>query len=270
MCRWLAYAGRPIFLENLVCKPCHSLVQQSHHAAECLAPTNGDGFGLGWYGAWSEPGLFRDAMPAWNDDNLKCLTHQISSHMFFAHVRASTGTPSTRVNCHPFASGRWMFMHNGQVGGWHRIRRAIESRLSDSRYAERRGSTDSEALFLMMDPDMLAVDPVRALRDVLVETRQIMLDAGIGEALRLTAALTDGERFYAFRYSSDDRVPTLYWQKSADGIIVVSEPIDANRDSWTAVPSSTVLIVEPGAEPRFEPFDVEAAVRFPAARVAAE
>lgn len=269
MCRWLAYTGRPIYLENLVCKPCHSLVQQSHHASECLAATNGDGFGLGWYGTWSEPGLFRDAMPAWNDDNLKCLTHQIASHMFFAHVRASTGTPSTRVNCHPFVSGRWMFMHNGQVGGWSRIRRAVESRLSDARYTERRGSTDSEALFLMMAPETLASDPVRALFDVLVETREIMLEAGIGEALRLTAALSDGNSLYAFRYSSDDRVPTLYWQQNGDGITVVSEPIDSNRDNWTAVPSDTVLIVHPGEEPRFQPFDVEAAVRRPA-RVAAE
>ncbi|MGA4923289.1 hypothetical protein, partial [Bacillus subtilis] len=32
--------------------------------------------------------------------------------MFFAHVRAATGTAVTRQNCHPFACGRWMFMHN--------------------------------------------------------------------------------------------------------------------------------------------------------------
>jgi glutamine amidotransferase len=163
MCRWLAYSGRPIFLDTLVSKPCHSLIHQSQSATECLAATNGDGFGLGWYGAWEEPGLFRDAMPAWNDDNLKSLTHQISSPLFFAHVRASTGTPTTRVNCHPFASGRWMFMHNGQVGGWDRIRRRLEVRLSDARYHERRGSTDSEVLFLLLNADDLDADPIAAM-----------------------------------------------------------------------------------------------------------
>lgn len=264
MCRWLAYAGRPIFLENLVCKPCHSLIQQSQAACECLAPTNGDGFGLGWYGAWDEPGIFRDAMPAWNDDNLKCLTHQISSPLFFAHVRASTGTPTTRVNCHPFVSGRWMFMHNGQVGGWPRIRRRLEARLSDARYGERRGSTDSEVLFLMLEAAALAADPVAALAAILAQTRAIMQEADIDEPLRLTAALTDGHRLYAFRYASDARPPSLYWQRSRDGITVVSEPIDACRANWTPVEPDTVLIIDRAGNLAFRPFDVEPAARRPA------
>jgi glutamine amidotransferase len=263
MCRWLAYAGRPIYLETLVCKPCHSLLQQSQAACECIAPTNGDGFGIGWYGTWDEPGLFRDAMPAWNDDNLKSLSRQIASRLFFAHVRASTGTPSTRANCHPFASGRWMFMHNGQVGGWEKVRRRLEAGLSDSRYAERRGATDSEVLFLMLDPAMLAEDPVAALRDVLVETRRAMLEAGVEEALRLTAALTDGDTLYAFRYSSDERVPTLYWQECEDGITVVSEPIDSIRENWTAVPPDSVLVARPGQPTEIRAFDVEAALAAP-------
>jgi predicted glutamine amidotransferase len=43
--------------------------------------------------------------------------------LFFAHVRAATGTAVTRQNCHPFACGQWMFMHNGFVGSWNRLRR---------------------------------------------------------------------------------------------------------------------------------------------------
>ncbi|WP_237153103.1 class II glutamine amidotransferase [Oryzibacter oryziterrae] len=260
MCRWLAYSGRPIFLEALVSKPCHSLIRQSHSANECLAATNGDGFGLGWYGAWDEPGLFRDAMPAWNDDNLRSLTHQISSSLFFAHVRASTGTPSNRVNCHPFVNGRWMFMHNGQIGEWERVRRKLEARLCDARYALRRGTTDSELMFLMLDEVTLALDPVRAMFDVLTETRKVMIEAGVREPLRLTAALTDGTNLYAFRYSSDATPPTLYWRAGDDGIIVVSEPIDANREMWSAVAPNTVLVVEPSGRCRQQPFDVEAAL----------
>ena len=267
MCRWLAYSGRPIVLDTLVSKPCHSLIHQSQSATECLAATNGDGFGLGWYGAWKEPGLFRDAMPAWNDDNLKSLTHQISSPLFFAHVRASTGTPTTRVNCHPFASGRWMFMHNGQVGGWDRILRRLEARLSDARYRERHGSTDSEVLFLLLDADDLDADPIGAMRSVLAETRRAMTDAGVDEPLRLTAALSDGERLHAFRYSSDDCPPSLYWRHGDDGITVVSEPIDAAHDQWTAVAPNTVLTVEPGGRVSFDSFEVET-VRRVAARVA--
>ncbi len=56
--------------------------------------------------------------PAWSDENLTSFCAQVRSPLFFAHVRASTGTPTTRANCHPFAHGRFLFMHNGQVGGF--------------------------------------------------------------------------------------------------------------------------------------------------------
>ncbi|MBP0575268.1 class II glutamine amidotransferase, partial [Mycobacterium tuberculosis] len=83
------------------------------------------------YGDRSEPGLYREVLPAWSDENLKHLVHQIRSPLFFAHVRAATGTATTRANCHPFAHGRHLFMHNGQIGGYGRVRRRLEQRLPD-------------------------------------------------------------------------------------------------------------------------------------------
>ena len=115
MCRWLAYSGPPIFLEALVFEPENSLCSQSLQALESKSPTNGDGFGIGWYDHREEPGLFREVLPAWNDDNLRSLAAQIRSGLFFGHVRASTGTVTNRSNCHPFRHGRWMFMHNGMI-----------------------------------------------------------------------------------------------------------------------------------------------------------
>ena len=123
MCRWAAYIGEEVFLEDIVTAPCHSLIAQSHCAREAKSPTNGDGFGIAWYGDRPEPGLYRDILPAWSDPNLKSLCRQIKSDLFLAHVRASTGGATSRANCHPFVSGRWSFMHNGQIGGFERIRR---------------------------------------------------------------------------------------------------------------------------------------------------
>ena len=130
-----------------------------------------------------------------------------------------------------------------------------------------RGSTDSEALFLLLDAEDLAVDPIAAMRSVLAETRRAMIEAGVDDPLRLTAALTDGKRLHAFRYSSDDRPPSLYWRQGDDGITVVSEPIDAAHDQWTAVAPNSVLTVEPGGRVRLEGFEVEPSRRL-AARVA--
>src|SRR4029079_3834684 len=48
MCRWIAYRGETIPLEQYVTAPAHSLVVQSVRALESTASTNGDGFGLGW------------------------------------------------------------------------------------------------------------------------------------------------------------------------------------------------------------------------------
>ncbi|MEX0760572.1 MAG: ATP-binding protein, partial [Tistlia sp.] len=136
MCRWTVHAGEPVFLEQLVLEPCHSLIAQSQHAREAKAETNGDGFGLGWYGERPEPGLYREILPAWSDANLRSLCQQLRARLFFAHVRASTGTATARANCHPFAFGRWLFMHNGQIGGYERIRRRVEALIPDALYGD--------------------------------------------------------------------------------------------------------------------------------------
>jgi predicted glutamine amidotransferase len=71
MCRWLAYSGSPILLDELLLKTDHSLIDQSLHARLGVETTNGDGFGVGWYGARTErPAVFRSVEPAWNDRNV--------------------------------------------------------------------------------------------------------------------------------------------------------------------------------------------------------
>ena len=71
MCRWLAYSGSPVLLEDLLYKPANSLVVQSQHSQLGATTINGDGFGVGWYGSMETPGLFRSTEPAWNDRNLR-------------------------------------------------------------------------------------------------------------------------------------------------------------------------------------------------------
>jgi predicted glutamine amidotransferase len=66
MCRWLAYSGSPILLEELLLKTDHSLIDQSLHARLGVETTNGDGFGVGWYGAANgdSSAVFRSIEPA--------------------------------------------------------------------------------------------------------------------------------------------------------------------------------------------------------------
>lgn len=238
MCRWAAYIGPEVFLEEVVTAPGQSLIAQSLRARECKTGTNGDGFGVAWYGARAEPGLFRDVLPAWSDPNLRNIAHQVRSRLFMAHVRASTGTATSRNNCHPFVVGQWSFMHNGQVGGYDRLRRRIDMMIPDELYDCRRGATDSEALFLLAIAEGLEQDPKAACERAVGRLESLSRAAGAAPYMRLTAALSDGHRLFAIRYSSDAEVPTLYHRRacSRGGRAVVSEPLEAGEDGWTAIP----------------------------------
>ena len=253
MCRLAAYLGDPLFLEELIAKPRHSLLRQSLRAEEAKVQTNGDGFGIGWYGERDEPGVYRESSPAWNDDNLLAISQTLRSRLFFAHVRAATSGASSRQNCHPFRHGRYLFMHNGQIGGYAQLRRTLESGLPDDLYAERRGATDSELLFLMAMARVRAGQtPPEAVLAVLDETVALMQRRGIEQPLRFAATLSDGQRLWAFRIASDGKPPTLYLQRlqteGSSGTIVASEPLcDDGKDGqteWQALPVAAVVTLE--------------------------
>lgn len=248
MCRWVAYCGEPVFLEEFVSRPCQSLVAQSRQCREAKVEVNADGFGIGWYGERTRPGIFRDIRPAWNDENLISIAHQIRSRLFFAHVRASTGTATTRANCHPFAVDTHLFMHNGQIGGWDRLRRRLEMAIPEELFRHRSGTTDSEALFLLALGEGLAEDAPGALRRVLARVEAEMRSAGITEALRFTAVVSAGDDLIAVRYASDSQPPTLYTKRCGDaGILLVSEPLDDVRQGWAAVPAQSLVHVRRGS-----------------------
>ena len=262
MCRWIAYRGETIPLEHYVTSPAHSLVEQSIRALESTAGTHGDGFGLGWYGEHPEPGLYREVRPAWSDENLRYLCRHIRSHLFFAHVRAATATPTTRPNCHPFVSGRWMFMHNGSVGSWARVRRKVESLIPDALLplahrhdrTRRPSSSPSSGAGADRDPIGATLRTLAALTDI---------GAAYKDPLRFTAALTDGRNIYAFRFSANDAANTLYYRSSEGNLLLVSEPLDADRESWIPVPPDHMVIARAGERVEIRPID-------PAMRVAAE
>lgn len=257
MCRFLAYLGEPIFLADLVCAPAHSLIHQSMHADEGKAPTNGDGFGLGWYAEREEPGLYREIRPAWSDENLRSLCEQVRARLFFAHVRASTGTATTRANCHPFGYRRHLFMHNGQVGDYARIKRRIEALIPDELYDHRLGTGDTEVLFLAALADGLEQDPLGAMARTLGRVLAMMRAAGIRQPLRFAAAHSDGETLTCYRWSSDAKPPSLYYRSDAGSVMVVSEPVDRDGAGWHMIPPNQALRATHGGRVEVVPFDVQ-------------
>ncbi|MDI7864764.1 class II glutamine amidotransferase [Rhizobiaceae bacterium n13] len=263
MCRWAAYRGDPLYLEELVSSPAHSLIEQSHCATRAPSATNGDGFGIAWYGDRPEPGRYRDVLPAWSDCNLKSLARQIRSPLFLAHVRAATNGGTRRDNCHPFVHENWSFMHNGQIAGFDRLRRQLENMLDDRLFHARAGSTDSELLFLLALQLGLKEKPLEAMSETIAFVERLSRHL-TGEALvRFTAAFSDGDVLYAVRYATDRRAPTLYAAPmgTGGGYCLVSEPLNDEADTWVEIPDgSAVVLSENGLDAAlFKPDDTDAA-----------
>ena len=260
MCRLAAYLGPEIPLENIIIAPKHSLLEQSQSANEAKLAVNGDGFGLSWYGRQQNPGLYKDVLPAWSDGNLSSICRMIHSSIFLAHVRASTVGETSRVNCHPFAFNNWSFMHNGQIAQFDTIRRRLESSLSDKYYHFRRGTTDSELLFLLLLSNGLIENPKAAIETVIAMITCARKQCW--KPSRLTCVISDGESLYAFRYSCDGKSPTLYISGNLDsgGRAICSEPLDGERSNWSAIPESHfVTLSSPGsfAEPLNVPLSTQ-------------
>ena len=266
MCRWMAWHGQPVLIEELLFNTQHGLVDQSLHSRMGAETTNGDGFGLGWYGVGDGPGLYRSVAPAWGDANLRHLAGHISSPLFLAHVRATTGGAIQQTNCHPFSVGEWLMVHNGLVNEFHLIRRELMLGLDPSSFAEIEGTTDSEVLFHLALARGLEDDPLGALEQTIGLVEDVQRRAGVEPALQISIGVSDGETLWAVRYSSEHSSRTLFRSEDAEAIrrlhpenervqrlldsdrIVVSEPLADLSGAWHELGESSTLKIHPGGE----------------------
>ncbi|WP_030669414.1 class II glutamine amidotransferase [Streptomyces cellulosae] len=268
MCRWLAYSGTPLLLDTILYKPAHSLIDQSLHSRLGVETTNGDGFGVGWYPQESidTPALLRDVGPAWNNRNLREIADHVRSPLFFAHIRASTGTAVQQSNCHPFRYGRWMWMHNGGITDFHLVRRDLTLQVDPELYSAIEGTTDSETMFYLALTLGLEQDPPGAVARMVGLVERSGREHGIEFPLQMTIAVTDGERLWAFRYSTQGTSRSLFYSTRVDTLrklhpdvaflrevsdethLIVSEPLGDLPGAWNEVPESSYGVVHAGAD----------------------
>ncbi len=266
MCRWLAYSGAPILMKEALYAGTHSLVDQSLHSRLGAETTNGDGFGVGWYGAPDTPGVFHSIEPAWNDSNLRELAGHISSPLFFTHIRAAIGSAVQQTNCHPFRHDRWLFMHNGYINEFAAIKRDLILAVDPSLYAEIKGQADTEVLFYLALTFGLENDPPAAVEQAIGLVEDVAARHGVPHPFQGTVATTDGETIWAFRYSSEHNSRTLFYttnvptlrelhpeiqllqEISDDARLIVSEPLGNVAGVWNEVPDWSWGAVGPGRE----------------------
>lgn len=293
MCRWLAYLGSPIALEDVLVRPNHSLIDQSLLARDLYLPgdplaaqfrgsafpTNGDGFGVAWKGRAGTLGQYRQINPAWDSQNLRHLAAQIESGCFLAHVRAAPGGTIAEQNCHPFVHGGWMFQHNGEVPQFGALKRELTLDVDPALYPSILGNADSEVCFYLTLTYGLAEDPVAAMNRMVGRVERARREHGIDEPFRATMCVSDGERLVVLRWVSPDAseasgalAPSLYHSagptmlRTADGTedvlpsdaqLVVSEPLELHWSShtWSEVLVGMIGVFARGEDPVFTPVE---------------
>ncbi len=252
MCRLLGYLGPPIHLDQLLCKPEHSLIVQSYQPREMTAGLlNADGFGLGWYHPQQEtqPFTYKNILPIWNDPNLDSLSRYIESNCILANVRSATpGIGVDISNCQPFQQEHLLFMHNGAIKNFRQtLRKQICDRLNDTAHQIIQGTTDSEYLFALFLHHWQQT-PDTPVETALQETLLTVSDLAQSQEIEFSANLliSDGKRLIASRFASGTSTPTLYWLRDdpmfPDSVILASEPLFAGN--WIACPERSILTVE--------------------------
>jgi len=290
MCRFTLYLGPPVRLASLLTEPSHSLIRQSFESTERAEPLNGDGFGVGWYAPrlTPEPAVFHAITPAWNNLSLRSISNVVASPCILAHIRAaSPGSDVNLANCHPFAHGRHLFMHNGGIGAFRRIRRRLLEGLGDEAYDLVRGSTDTEHLFAVFvdelqrggghdaggEPDdgegarLLGAALSRAVAKVTA-----LVGAGGGGPSFLNLAVSDGWRAAVTRFTDhpQERPESLYLlmdelyepagrrfspsrvDDEGPSVLVSSERLTDDR-RWTAVPANSLVVFDRWTPPDISP-----------------
>jgi glutamine amidotransferase len=282
MCRWLAFTGSPIRLEDLLYRSRNSLIDPSVAGDLGARARDGGGFGVGWYGLDDPlPSLFHGTAPASTDPNLRELSRSVSSPLFVAHVRA-TGTEVQQTGCDPFRYERWLWVCNGAVREYPRLRRDLMSAVDPALVPVHAGATtDSEIMFHLALTFGLRDDPILAVERLVGFVESVGRQCGVAKPLRMTVGTTDGDRIWAFRYSSARNSPSLYFSTAVSALrdqfpdnerlhrlsdesrVVVSEPRGELEGAWQPIPECGYGVAQKGADwmGRLRPQVAPAAVR---------
>ncbi|MER6015250.1 ergothioneine biosynthesis protein EgtC [Streptomyces bluensis] len=234
MCRHLAFLGPEEPLGGLLVDPPHSLYRQSWAPRrQRYGTVNADGFGVGWYAQGDPvPGRYRRAGPIWGDQNFADLARVVRTTGLLAAVRDATlPGADAEAAAAPFASGTWLFSHNGAVAGWPHSLASLVPSLPPAELLSLEARSDSAFVWaLVLNRLRGGTGEGQALADTVLEV------ARAAPGSRLSLLLTNGETIAATAWGD-----TL-WYRSEPGrrTVVASEPYD-DDPQWQEVPDRTLL-----------------------------
>ena len=261
MCRIAAYlGGDETSLSSLVLEPEHSLLVQSYAPQEMMSGVvNADGFGCGWYAPEvdGEPAVYRSNAPMWADRSFASIAPKVRSRTALAAVRSATpGLPAEESGVPPFASGPYLFAHNGAIKNFRgSAMRPLRDTLSDESYSGLLGVTDSETIFALLLDRLRAGKAEVGDATALSEATAVALGkvTAICEELDIPATLnvgvTDGEAMVFTRFSTEGPGNSLYSLedgRSFPGAVVIASERFDDDPAWRPVPDRHLLVADPG------------------------
>ncbi|MBC9725984.1 ergothioneine biosynthesis protein EgtC [Streptomyces sp. TRM68367] len=234
MCRHMAYVGPEELLGRLVVEPPHGPYRQSWAPRrQRYGTVNADGFGVGWYAEGDPaPARYRRAGPIWADQSFADLARVVRSRALLAAVRDATlAGADAEAAAAPFASGPWLFSHNGAVPGWPGSLAPLVPTLPAEDVLSLEARNDSAFVWALVLARLRAGDDAgQALADMVPEV------AAAAPGSRLNLLLTDGASITATAWGD-----TLwYLTRPGGGTVVASEPYD-DDPHWREVPDRTLL-----------------------------
>jgi len=251
------YFGNEVSVADAITKHGHGLVdvarnsvyapgfseEEQYDTSEQLTlnhRTNGNGFGVGFYHTnpkVNKPAVLRDCKPIWHSNNLDPIANFVTSPLVFGHVRwAEKGTMSEQ-NCHPFTYGVYMFMHNGDIWKFHKIKSAMLALITSlfdtvskdhDMECEIKGTTDTEHMFWLILACIAKKKQTLDLSKAACTTKELMqcmedaiihvltlinkIVGRVGGGCLLNLCLSDGEQVVITRFRNTHAQPgSLYF-----------------------------------------------------------
>lgn len=226
---------------------------------------NADGWGAGFFVEYeTDPCLYVSTLPIWADANLTHLGRAIRSGSLVAAVRSATDPASVaQANTQPFSVDGLAFVHNGCVDRFREtVQRRLCDELSDARYQQVGGTSDSEHLLALIahhldrrsQGGVSALGAEELLHAAAAGVAQLSawaIEAGTKAYFAL--ALIDGDSMVALRSATHEEPPSLYLLNGptalAPGVIVASEPLD-DHPNWEPIRPGHAIVVRRGEAPK--------------------
>jgi len=276
MCRFVAYLGAPILVEEIITKPHNSLIHQSYSAQESEMTVNGDGFGMGWYNKAirEQPALYRSVSPAWRDQNLLYNASFIKTPCFLAHIRAaSTGAVSIE-NTHPFHYENFLMMHNGGILEFEKIKRDMIEFLDEESFEWIKGQSDTQYIMAMImtyarkikkEGRLTTKQLISCFKNTFSTIETLKKKHNIEAPSLYNIVITDGNRLIATRYSTEPEkeMRTLHYtdkmschicekgllhidepSEKRTATLIASEILSEEKERWKEVPQNHAVYID--------------------------